>query len=309
MDVMIELSGVSKSYGPLKAAENISFSLHKGEILGFLGPNGAGKTTVMKIITGFMPPDSGSVKIKGVDISKDPVGTRKSIGYLPENNPLYTDMTVEEYLRFIASMRGLPDPDKAISSALSKCGISNVSHRITGHLSKGYRQRVGLAQAIIHDPEILILDEPVNGLDPKQIAEIRTLIRDLGKEKTVILCSHILSEVEAVADSVLIINEGRIVADDRIENLREKSKGGNIFVLELLEIPVDAIEKIKEIRHVTKAEPSGAGIFKIVATGEKETANLIFDTAVRNNWKLAQLYMEGSSLENMFLDLTEGGKK
>lgn len=309
MDVMIELSGVSKNYGQLKAAENISFSLHKGEILGFLGPNGAGKTTVMKIITGFMPPDSGNVRIKGVEISKDPVGTRKSIGYLPENNPLYTDMTVEEYLRFIASMRGLGDPDKAIGSALSKCGISNVSHRIIAHLSKGYKQRVGLAQAIIHDPEILILDEPVNGLDPKQIAEIRGLIRELGREKTVILCSHILSEVEAVADRVVIINEGRIVADDTIENLRERSKGGNIFVLELLDMPVDAIEKIKEIKCVVKAEPSGSGIFKIVATGEKETSNLIFDTAVRNNWKLAQLYMEGSSLENMFLDLTEGGKK
>ncbi|HPS29160.1 MAG TPA: ATP-binding cassette domain-containing protein [bacterium] len=309
MDVMIELSGVSKSYGQIKAAENISFKLNRSEILGFLGPNGAGKTTAMKIITGFMPPDSGSVKIKGEDVSENPVETRKNIGYLPENNPLYTDMTVEEYLRFIALMRGLKNIDLSIKTALSKCGIFNVRHRIIGHLSKGYKQRVGLAQAIIHDPEILILDEPVNGLDPKQIAEIRTLIRELGKEKTVILCSHILSEVEAVADRVLIINEGKIVADNTIENLRDKPRNGNTFILELLEIPENLIEQIKSLAHVNKAEMTDAFTVKITAAGEKDTANMIFETAAKNRWKLSQLYLESNSLENMFLDLTEGGKQ
>ncbi|HPV20850.1 MAG TPA: ATP-binding cassette domain-containing protein, partial [bacterium] len=263
MDVIIELANVSKSYNEIKAVENLSFKLKKGEILGFLGPNGAGKTTAMKMITGYMPPDTGTIKVKNEDILKDPVKARISIGYLPENNPLYLDMTVAEYLNFIAEMRGIENREKAIDSALTKCGIKNVSHRIINHLSKGYKQRVGLAQAIIHDPEILILDEPVNGLDPKQITEIRNLIKELGKEKTVILCSHILSEVEAVADRVLIINNGKIAADDTIENLRERSKGSNIFVLDIIDETADIAEKLNTLENVKKVEKVHSGLYRI----------------------------------------------
>ncbi len=308
MDVIIELANVSKSYNEIKAVENLSFKLKKGEILGFLGPNGAGKTTAMKMITGYMPPDTGTIKVRNEEITKDPVKARTSIGYLPENNPLYLDMTVAEYLNFIAEMRGIENREKAIDSALAKCGIKNVSHRIINHLSKGYKQRVGLAQAIIHDPEILILDEPVNGLDPKQITEIRNLIKELGKEKTVILCSHILSEVEAVADRVLIINNGRIAADDTIENLRERSKGSNIFVLDIIDETVDVAEKLNTLENVKKVEKVHSGLYRIFAAGTKETGHSIFVLAASNNWKVIQLYLEGNSLENMFLNLTEGGK-
>ena len=308
MDVIIELANVSKSYNEIKAVENLSFKLKKGEILGFLGPNGAGKTTAMKMITGYMPPDTGTIKVKNEDILKDPVKARISIGYLPENNPLYLDMTVAEYLNFIAEMRGIENREKAIDSALAKCGIKNVSHRIINHLSKGYKQRVGLAQAIIHDPEILILDEPVNGLDPKQITEIRNLIKELGKEKTVILCSHILSEVEAVADRVLIINNGKIAADDTIENLRERSKGSNIFVLDIIDETADIAEKLNTLENVKKVEKVHSGLYRIFAAGNKETGHSIFVLAASNNWKVVQLYLEGNSLENMFLNLTEGGK-
>lgn len=308
MDVIIELANVSKSYNEIKAVENLSFKLKKGEILGFLGPNGAGKTTAMKMITGYMPPDTGTIKVKNEDILKDPVKARISIGYLPENNPLYLDMTVAEYLNFIAEMRGIENREKAIDSALAKCGIKNVSHRIINHLSKGYKQRVGLAQAIIHDPEILILDEPVNGLDPKQITEIRNLIKEIGKEKTVILCSHILYEVEAVADRVLIINNGRIAADDTIENLRERSKGSNIFVLDIIDETADVAEKLNTLENVKKVEKVHSGLYRIFAAGTKETGHSIFAFAASNNWKVVQLYLEGNSLENMFLNLTEGGK-
>jgi len=311
MNEIVELKNVTKRYGNILAVEDVSFTLKKGEILGFLGPNGAGKTTAMKLITGYMPPEKGSILVSGRDIKDNPVEARKSIGYLPENNPLYTDMTVKEYLDFIAQMRQIKERNKAIDSAMIKCGIKSVGHRIIGHLSKGYKQRVGLAQAIIHNPEILILDEPVNGLDPKQITEIRNLIKELGKEKTVILCSHILSEVEAVADRVLIINKGKIVADDTIDNLKERGKGHNIFVMEFFEEESGAAQIIAELQNIRKVEQPNNRTLKISATGEKETGYLLFNTAVENKWKVTQLYLESNSLENMFLTLTEieGGEK
>ncbi len=311
MNTIIEFKNVTKNYGNILAVEDVSFALNKGEILGFLGPNGAGKTTAMKLITGYMPANKGSVLVNGKDIRENPLDARKSIGYLPENNPLYTDMTVKEYLDFIAQMRQIKDRNKAVESAMEKCGIKTVSHRIIGHLSKGYKQRAGLAQAILHDPEILILDEPVNGLDPKQITEIRNLIKELGKEKSVILCSHILSEVEAVADRVLIINKGKIVADDTIDNLKERGKGNNIFVVEFLEEEKDAKEIVSKLENIGKVEQPTNLTLKITASGEKETGHLLFKTAVENNWKVTQIYLESNSLENMFLTLTEieGGEK
>ncbi len=307
MSVIVRLDNVSKTYGDIKAVQNITFELHAGEIMGFLGPNGAGKTTTMKMITGYMTPDSGTISINGFDIMKESVRARKLIGYLPESNPLYLDMTVEEYLLFISRMRGLDNPQKAMRDALLKCGIDNVSHRIIGHLSKGYKQRVGLAQAIIHDPEILILDEPVNGLDPKQITEIRALIKKLGEEKTVILCSHILSEVEAVADRVLIVNDGCIVADDTMENLRERSRGNNIIMLELIKPAEGVTDNLSQISSVIKVENVEPLRFKITASGEKETASEIFKMAADLKWSLCQLYIESGSLEEMFLSLINGG--
>ncbi len=309
MNVIVEFKDVTKSYGDIPAVEEVSFELQKGEILGFLGPNGAGKTTAMKLITGYMPAEKGTVFVNGSDIREDPLLARKSIGYLPENNPLYTDMTVEEYLNFIAQMRGVKNIRKAKDSAMEKCGIKSVGHRIIGHLSKGYRQRVGLAQAILHDPEILILDEPVNGLDPKQITEIRNLIKELGTEKTVILCSHILSEVEAVADRVLIIDRGRIVADDTIENLKEREKGNSIFVLEFLEEEKNVAEVLKGLEKISKIDQISNTTFKITAAGEKETGHQLFKTASKNKWKVSQIYLESNSLENMFLTLTETEKE
>ncbi|HOW51426.1 MAG TPA: ATP-binding cassette domain-containing protein [bacterium] len=309
MTELITVTGVSKSYDRIRAVEGASFTLRKGEILGFLGPNGAGKTTAMKMITGYMPADTGEIRVHGKNIVDDPIAARNAIGYLPENNPLYTDMTVEEYLTFVAEMRGVADPEAAKKRAMERCAIVDVRHRIIGHLSKGYRQRVGLAQAIIHDPEILILDEPANGLDPIQITEIRGLIRDLGREKSVILCSHILSEVEAVASRVIIINQGKIVADDTLENLKERSSGHNIFRIEFLTAKderavADTLAKIPGVAAVSRVAND---TFRVKTKGERETGNQIFRTAVTQNWDLAQLHLESRSLENTFLSLIEGG--
>ncbi len=309
MTELITVTGVSKSYDRIRAVADASFTLRKGEILGFLGPNGAGKTTAMKMIIGYMPADTGDIRVHGRNIVDDPIAARNAIGYLPENNPLYTDMTVEEYLTFVAQMRGVADPDAAKKRAMERCAIVDVRHRIIGHLSKGYRQRVGLAQAIIHDPEILILDEPANGLDPIQITEIRGLIRDLGREKSVILCSHILSEVEAVASRVIIINQGKIVADDTLENLKERSSGHNIFRIEFLTAKdertvADALAKIPGVAAVSRVAND---TFRVKTKGERETGNQIFRAAVAENWDLAQIHLESRSLENTFLSLIEGG--
>ncbi len=306
MSEMISLKNVSKSYLKIKAVEDISFSVKRGEILGFLGPNGAGKTTAMKMITGYMPADSGQIHVKGKDIREDELTARNAIGYLPENNPLYMDMTVDEYLSFVADLRSLPDPEKAKRKAMEKCGIISVSHRIIGHLSKGYKQRVGLAQAIIHDPEILILDEPVNGLDPRQITDIRALIKDLGREKTVILCSHILSEVEAVASRILIINQGSIVADGTIDELKTMEAGSNIIRMEFLSATTnEMVEKVKSLELVKSVETTDSKTLRIVATGDKNASNRLFNLASINSWDLSQLHIEKSSLENLFLNLID----
>lgn len=218
---MIEVRNLTKRYGDLTAIHDISFSVARGEILGFLGPNGAGKTTTMRVLTGFMPATSGSATIDGFDVFEDSFEVRKRIGYLPENPPLYLDMTVESYLRFVARIKGVTKSalDEATESALKTCGIADVRHRLTGHLSKGYRQRVGLAQALIHNPPVLILDEPTIGLDPRQIIEIRTLIRRLAGERTVILSTHILPEVSQICEKVVILSAGRIALEDRMDNL------------------------------------------------------------------------------------------
>ncbi|HEY2580673.1 MAG TPA: ATP-binding cassette domain-containing protein [Mucilaginibacter sp.] len=230
MSIVVE--SLTKVYGPQKAVDSISFSAKPG-VLGFLGPNGAGKSTTMKILTGFIPQTAGKASVCGFDVEKDPLEVKRNIGYLPESNPLYLDMFVKESMAFIAGIHRLPSPQKRIDEIIECTGLGPEQHKKIGQLSKGYRQRVGLAQAILHDPQVLILDEPTSGLDPNQLIGIRQLILDLGKTKTVILSTHIMQEVEAVCNQVIIINKGKIVADDTLEGLRNKNKGQtleNIFI-------------------------------------------------------------------------------
>ncbi len=229
---MIEVRNLTKRYGELTAIRDISFTAEKGQILGFLGPNGAGKTTTMRIITGFMPATSGTVKVAGFDIFEQSHECRKRIGYLPESPPLYNDMTVLSYLRFAAQIRGVSKGEtaEAVDRVLRTCALADVSHRVVGHLSKGYRQRVGLAQAMVHNPAVLVLDEPTIGLDPRQIIDIRSLIRDLSGERTVILSTHILPEVTQLCDKVVIINQGRIVVEDLLSNLTAGTSLEQVFL-------------------------------------------------------------------------------
>lgn len=229
---MIEVQHLTKRYGDLTAVSDISFNVASGQILGFLGPNGSGKTTTMRVITGFMPASSGTVKVAGFDIFDESFEARKRIGYLPESPPLYNDMTVTTYLRFVARIKGMPKtaiPD-ALDRALTRCGLTKVTDRVTGHLSKGFRQRVGLAQAIIHNPEVLVLDEPTVGLDPQQIIEIRALIRELAGQHTVVLSTHILPEVAQVCEKVVIISAGRVVMEDMIANLTQGQTLEEVFL-------------------------------------------------------------------------------
>jgi ABC-2 type transport system ATP-binding protein len=230
---MIEVANLSKRYGDLRAIEGVSFTAGTGQILGFLGPNGAGKTTTMRIITGFMPATSGTVRVEGFDVFEQSNEVRRRIGYLPENPPLYNDMAVAPYLRFVARLKGLGrrDVGEALERVLATCGLDGVRDRLLGHLSKGYRQRVGLAQALIHDPPVLILDEPTIGLDPRQIRDIRALVRTLGGKRTIVLSTHILSEVMEVCDKVVIINDGRVALEDQLANLtRDGRKLEDIFI-------------------------------------------------------------------------------
>lgn len=231
-ETMIEVTDVTKYYGPIKAVDSLSFRLERGEVLGFLGPNGAGKTTTMKILTCYMPPTTGRASVKGKDVFRDALEVRKLIGYLPENAPLYHDMTAREYLRFIAEMRQIDMRDIArrVKRVTKTCGLDGVLDRMIGNLSKGYRQRVGLAQAMIHDPEVLILDEPTIGLDPKQIIEIRELVKSLAGDQTIILSTHILPEVTMICQRCLIINQGRIVADDSLEVLTTQGSLESVFL-------------------------------------------------------------------------------
>ncbi len=229
---MIEVRNLTKRFGELLAVDRVSFTAQKGEILGFLGPNGAGKTTTMRIITGFMPATSGTVKVAGFDIFDESYEVRKRIGYLPENPPLYDDMTVTAYLDFVGRIKGIPRAElpAAVDRAVGICGLTSVTQRVLGHLSKGFRQRVGLAQALIHNPDVLVLDEPTIGLDPRQIIDIRTLIRELAGQRTVILSTHILPEVAQLCQKVVIINEGRIAVEDRIENLTRELSLEEVFL-------------------------------------------------------------------------------
>ncbi|MBW6501396.1 MAG: gliding motility-associated ABC transporter ATP-binding subunit GldA [Bacteroidales bacterium] len=302
----IAVQGVTKFYGEQKALDNVSFVIETGRIAGFIGPNGAGKSTMMKIITGFLPASSGRVLVKGIESSSDSLEIRKLIGYLPENNPLYPEMYVREYLGFVASFYKNARPKKeAVDSIISITGLEPEQNKKIGSLSKGYRQRVGLAQALIHDPEILILDEATTGLDPNQIVGIRNLIKEAGIEKTILLSTHIMQEVEAICDRVIIIDKGRIVADEEKSKLWSKIKQpGQIVTVEFDRIAdKDAISKVP---GVSSARNLKDNIWIIEADSEEDIRPAIFSFAVNNSLTVLSLQKKESNLEEVFRLLTNG---
>ena len=278
----IVVNGLSKVYGQQKAIDDISFSAEKGQIIGLLGPNGAGKTTTMKILTCYMPPTSGTATLSGLEIGKDDHEIKKLIGYLPEHNPLYGTMYVKEYLRFVERVHKLPRNANRIPALIDRVGLTIESNKKIGQLSKGYRQRVGIAQALIHEPEILILDEPISGLDPNQLVEIRALISELKKDKTVIFSSHILQEVESISDKIIILDKGRIVADDALSNLASKSSNNTVISIELLnDISEEILRKVSGVQNVQKVESKS-----FVLDSNFDNREQIFDTVAASGNKL-----------------------
>lgn len=305
MSIIVE--HISKTFGRQAALQDVSFSVNSGEIVGFIGPNGAGKSTMMKIVCGLLAPDSGRVEVSGHDVATRSAEVRKKLGYLPENNPLYTDMYVEEYLRYVAGIyrprskiRGL------VSDIIGVTGLGVEKHKKILALSKGYRQRVGLAQAIIHDPEVLILDEPTSGLDPNQIVEIRDLISQLGKEKTVILSTHIMQEVEAICQRVIIINQGRIVANDLAENIGSYSMTtSRTLVVEFREDPEqDFFDPISGLEGVRKLKP---GTWLVQTSGDSDARAELFHLAVEKGLVILSLHQKEKKLEDVFRELTLSG--
>jgi len=306
MSVVVE--NLTKIFNQQKAVNNISFSVQKGEILGFLGPNGAGKSTTMKMATTYLTPTAGKVIINGMDVNKEAFSVRKIIGYLPEHNPLYVDMYIREYLEFVASLHGIRGDAKKsrIRDIIEMTGLGLERKKKISQLSKGYRQRVGLAQAMIHEPEVLILDEPTSGLDPNQIIEIRQLIKDFSRDKTVIFSTHIMQEVQAMCDRVVIIDKGVIVADDKVENLKGSTTGQHVITVEFEALP--DLEVFKEIKGIEKLEPEGNTI-RIYVAPEVDIRSEVFKLATDRNLSLLGLHREETSLENVFQQLTKENKE
>ncbi|HVM32988.1 MAG TPA: ATP-binding cassette domain-containing protein [bacterium] len=308
---MIEVKDLVRTYGPFTAVDKISFSVPKGTILGLLGPNGAGKTTSMRVLTTSLPPSAGKVTVAGYDVTDQAQEVRRHIGYLPEIPPIYHDMTLISYLKFVADIREIPQDKKAdrIGEVLEMIDLTDVSKRLIGHLSLGYRQRVGLAQALLHDPEVLILDEPTRGLDPKQILEIRKLIKSLSGRKTIILSTHILPEVSSTCDNVVIIDRGKVVAADSVENLSQRLTGGKTLEVQVkgpgaeVERALAKCEGVSAVRPLGK-ESKGASRFELSTDGSDETREAIFQCVVKNKWALYQLSPVGMSLEEVFVKLT-----
>jgi len=311
---MIEVKDLEKHYGATRALRGISFDVQQGQVVGFLGPNGAGKTTTMKILTGFLYPHGGTARIAGHDVMAEPLVTRRYVGYLPESNPLYTEMSVLAYLRFAAEIRGVPPGARQapVGRVGQECGLRGVLGKDLGELSKGYRQRVGLAQAMIHDPQVLILDEPTSGLDPNQIVEIRGLIKRIGESRTVVLSTHYLQEVEATCNRVIIVHRGSIVADGTIPELIA-GHGGSLGPIHVGVVgPADQVrQKLNELAgagNVSDLGPKdGAGRYTVHGLPEGQGVETLFDLLVtRNGWKLVQLHREPPHLETVFRNLTAG---
>ena len=307
--MMIQATGLTHYYGPHPAIQDVNFGVEKGEILGFLGPNGAGKTTTMRIITGYMPPTRGEVSLDGFDVVEQSLQARRKIGYLPETVPLYTDMTVTGYLKYMGTLRGMPPKDinRRTSEVIDVCRLGDYRKTIIGKLSKGFRQRVGVAQAIIHEPEVLVLDEPTIGIDPIQVVETRRLIQDLGKAQTVVLSSHILPEVSMICQRVLIIHEGRIVAEDTPSNLAQRLQGVNRLEVEISgprEDVLPALRRINGVSDVSYRGSQGRDIYLVLASGGKDLRDEISRAVVSSGWSLLSMQQVGMSLEEIFLKLT-----
>lgn len=300
MSIVVE--NLTKTYGQQRAVDAINFTAEPGQVLGFLGPNGAGKTTTMKIITCFLTQTEGKVTVCGHDTLTDSLDVRRRVGYLPEHNPLYKEMFVREYLHFAAKATGLSAPATRIAELIELTGLGRESHKQIGALSKGYRQRVGLAQALLHDPPVLILDEPTSGLDPNQLAEIRKLIQQLGQEKTVVFSTHIMQEVQAVCDRVLIIDRGKLVADDPIERLQSRLRGEASIRLEL--DAAVATEELEKIPGVVRVQANGAGRYRLFTTGKTDPRPEIFRFVVQKNRVMLGLQRDELSVEDVFRQLT-----
>ena len=297
----IEVKDLTKFYGEQKAVDAISFTVNKGEIVGFLGPNGAGKSTTMKIITGYLGQDNGEAIVCGIPVKERPLETKKKIGYLPEANPLYPDMYVREYLDFVADVHSVSDKKQKIETVIAMVGLTPESKKKLGQLSKGYKQRVGLAAALIHDPEVLILDEPTSGLDPNQIIEIREVIRKLGQNKTVLFSSHILQEVEALCDRVVIINKGKLVADDRLSKLRSQNSTNSVKVSFKEPLQQELLERLRKVKSVHKLS---AQEWEIKTDEPDEVKKQLLELSLQNNWNIVSLQSENQSLEDIFRHLT-----
>ncbi len=304
---MIQVSNLSKSFGPVQAVKDLSFEVREGEVVGFLGPNGAGKSTTIKVLTGYLTPTSGSARIADMDTMRDILAIRRRIGYMPQDVPLYEDMVVLDYLTFIADVRGIPSNRRLpqIKDVAERCGIENVITQSIGTLSSGYKQRVGLAQALMHNPDILILDEPTSDLDPNQIVEIRNLIKEIGRQKTVILSSHILSEVQATCGRVMIISDGRLVADGSPDELLAQERSNNIIHVIYQGVgPDEGAEAIRHVSRVQRVKSKGEGHFVVETEKGWDVRPELFRLAVDRAWTLLEMRIEQVSLEDVFRKLT-----
>jgi ABC-2 type transport system ATP-binding protein len=312
---MITVDGLSKRYARNVAVDNISFEVQKGQIVGFLGPNGAGKTTTMRVLTCFLPPSSGTANVAGFDVLKQPIEVKRRVGYLPETPPLYPEMVVSEYLDFVAKLKGLPRNEikRRVDEAIERCAVADVRKKLVSHLSKGYRQRVGLAQAILHNPDVLILDEPTSGLDPKQIHETRALIRGLAGDHTIILSTHILPEVEQTCERVIIIARGKIVATDTVENLTNRLRGAEAIAVEIearaSDVDAGAVqERLEQVAGVSRVLPresrNGRLLFEVESLQGRNIRGDIARAVVESGWSLNELRAVAMSLEEVFLQLT-----
>jgi len=298
----ITVNNLTKNYGAQKAVNNISFTINKGEIVGFLGPNGAGKSTTMKIITGYIKSDSGNAVVCGITVDENSNESKKKIGYLPEANPLYYDMYVREYLEFVGNVHKVENLKQKVETVIATVGLKEEANKKIGQLSKGYKQRVGLAAALIHNPEVLILDEPTSGLDPNQIVEIREVIKELGKEKTVLFSSHIMQEVEAICDRVIIINKGNIVADEKLSNLQKGNTDNHVVLVQFKEnVSIEILQNIKEV--TTIKQPSSSN-FQLSTGNSESVRKQLLELSLQNNWNIVSLQSESNSLEDIFRNLT-----
>ncbi len=306
---MIKVSGLTKDYGARRAIDNLSFDAQQGEIVGFLGPNGAGKTTTMRILTGYMPPTDGEALVAGYDVVEESLEVRKRVGYLPETVPLYTDMIVFDYLKFMGELRKIPNLDARVDEVLDMVGLFDRADGYIGNLSKGMRQRIGLAQALLHRPEVLILDEPTIGLDPGQVVEVRELIREIGKERTVLLSTHLLNEAQNICDRVLIINKGRIVTEDTTENLQARLIGAERVIIRVRGEADELAKTIKQVKGVQGVETKQDGSVEFEFVSGKDVRPEVAKKVINSGYDLIELRPLGMSLEEIFLELTGSESK